>query len=325
MARIDGIYQRRCTTGSGCRGRIAVPSRQSVVGSNAASSKQNIKIKNSSPNLINKTPSLKVQKRLSKSARVLLACERLEMRRKSLESKKEKAFLEKVSSTAKKFKRKQMVPAVVATLLVGVSVYSLVDTWLLNSKIKDNLKTATAAIKSDDQNSRQSAEGQDEKKVSANSIDLYKVAADLPRVVKIDKIGARARVLQMGVNADGSMQAPINIYDAGWYTGSVKPGQLGATNIIAHANGPSMPGLFDNLDKLVVGDEVSVENGAGKIFKYQVVAKETVALDKVDMNKFIRPADGVNEGLNLMTCTGSWVQNSRTRDHRIIVYTKRIQ
>ena len=111
MARIDGIYQRRCTTGSGCRGRIAVPSRQSVVGSNAASSKQNIKIKNSSPNLINKTPSLKVQKRLSKSARVLLACERLEMRRKSLESKKEKAFLKKVSSTAKKFKRKQMVPA----------------------------------------------------------------------------------------------------------------------------------------------------------------------------------------------------------------------
>ena len=104
----------------------------------------------------------------------------------------------------------------------------------------------------------------------------------------------------------------------------MKPGQLGATNIIAHANGPSMLGLFDNLDKLVAGDEVSVENEAGEIFKYQMMAKKTVALDKVDMNKFIRPADGINERLNLMTCTGGWVQNSRTRDHRIIVYTKRI-
>lgn len=312
MGRIDGIYKQQRVAGNSPRGRILVPSRHT--GANRSNCSSNS----------NKVQSSKVQKRLSKSAKILLAYERLESRQKTIESKREKTLLNKVAFNAKKFKRKRLVSFAVTILLVGVSTYSLVDTWLLNSKIRDNMKTATAAIKSDDPDSRQAAEGQDEKKISADSIDSYKVAADLPRVVKIDKIKVRARVMQMGVNADGSMQSPINIYDAGWYTGSVKPGQLGATTIIAHANGPSSPGLFDNLGKLVAGDEINIESGAGKIFKYQVVAAETVALDKVDMNKFLRPVDGVGEGLNLMTCSGNWVQSSRTRDHRTIVYTKRV-
>ena len=160
--------------------------------------------------------------------------------------------------------------------------------------------------------------------MSDDAIAKYKVAADLPRVIAIEKLGVKARVLQMNVNSDGSMQSPINIFDAGWYTGSVKPGQPGASIIVGHASGTTLGGVFNKLETLNAGDTISVERGDGKILRYQVVKKQTVKLSDVDMNSFIRPADGVSEGLNLMTCAGEWIKNSQTRDRRVMVFTKRI-
>lgn len=212
-----------------------------------------------------------------------------------------------------------------AGLLAAAAVYAVVDTILLNQKIKHNQAETVAAVQSDDAESRQAAEGKEEKPVEVDVVAGYKVAPELPRVISIDKIGVRARALPMGVNRDGSMQAPINVFDAGWYTGSVKPGHKGAMAIVGHVSGPSQNGLFKNLHALKAGDIVSIENGAGTTFKYQVVTYETVKLEQVDMDKFLKPARGVAEGLNLMTCAGKWLKGSATFDSRTIVYTKRIQ
>jgi len=130
--------------------------------------------------------------------------------------------------------------------------------------------------------------------------------------------------LPMSVNTDGSMQSPVNIFDTGWYTGSVKPGQPGASIIIGHASGMTLGGIFNKLESLNVGDTVSVERGNGQMLRYQVVKKQIIKLSDVDMNSFMRPADGVSEGLNLMTCAGEWIKNSQTRDHRAMIFTKRI-
>ena len=117
---------------------------------------------------------------------------------------------------------------------------------------------------------------------------------------------------------------PVNIFDTGWYTGSVKPGQPGASIIIGHASGMTLGGIFNKLESLNVGDTVSVERGNGQMLRYQVVKKQIIKLSDVDMNSFMRPADGVSEGLNLMTCAGEWIKNSQTRDHRAMIFTKRI-
>jgi LPXTG-site transpeptidase (sortase) family protein len=171
---------------------------------------------------------------------------------------------------------------------------------------------------------RQQAEGREEVAVQPDTLAGYTVAPDAPRLLTIESIGVRARVLPMGVNPDNSLQAPINIYDSGWYDQSAKPGQPGAVLIDAHASGPTRQGLFAYLDTMKAGDRVQLEKGNGEVLTYEVVATEAVPLDAVDMSKVTKPYGDVTEGLNLITCTGQWLQAQRTYNQRAIVYTKRV-
>ncbi len=167
-------------------------------------------------------------------------------------------------------------------------------------------------------------EGSDENVVSESSINSYVVSADMPRVLKIDKLNVRARVLPMGVTSTSAIQAPINIFDSGWYTGSAKPGTPGVSFIDAHASGSTREGLFAYLDTLKAGDVITVERGDGTILKYAVRSLETQALADIKMTQVLSPKNGIKEGLTIMTCTGKWMADKDTYDHRVIVYTERI-
>lgn len=173
---------------------------------------------------------------------------------------------------------------------------------------------------------RQKSEGKDETKPTIDMLKNYKVAADHPRALYIDKLNVAARIMPMNLNPDNSIQAPINIYDSGWYTGSVKPGEPGAVFIDAHASGRTQEGLFGKLSTLTAGDAVSIERGDGKKYTYEVVHVETVSLANIDMKKALAPYQGVTKGLNLMTCAGDLIteSNMRTLDHRVVVYTQQI-
>lgn len=260
-----------------------------------------------------------IARRLTRSAKILYMLENIEVARPK-RGKRQSGALRKVK---KKIVTWQFFSRSMAIALTVFALYAVADTLILNQKVKKERSDTVAAAQSDDSNKRQAAEGKDEKDVSDDVIARYKVAPELPRIIHINAIGVKARVLQMGVNADGSMQAPINVFDTGWYTGSVRPGQKGASIIVGHVSGPTRHGIFEKLSQLKNGDSITIENGAGNVFNYQVVASETVKLENVDMNKFMRPANGVDEGLNLMTCAGKWIDSGSTMDHRLMVYAKR--
>ena len=325
------------------RGRVTIP-RRGLASNVVANTVSNVNAKNivdvvrpSAPAKVRPTQQSKVRptqqyakkpinharinKRLARSARLLVICKKsIANGCRDDKRKRTKRYLQNIlgSNFCKK------VPSFAASALLIISIYSFADSWLLNNRIKNAVNATPVAARSDNLDDRKNSEGKDETKVSDDAIAKYKVAADLPRVITIEKLGVKARVLQMSVNSDGSMQSPVNIFDAGWYTGSVKPGQLGASIIIGHASGTTLGGIFNKLESLNTGDTISVERGDGKILRYQVIKKQTVKLSDVDMNSFIRPADGVSEGLNLMTCAGEWIKNSQTRNNRVMIFTKRI-
>ncbi len=210
-----------------------------------------------------------------------------------------------------------------AAVLVVLSAYVSVDTWLTNRKVEAQYTTPSTQQATDQ--SHQEREGKDESELPAGSLASYQTAPDSPRAVYIDKLKVAARLQPMGVNADNSLQAPINIYDAGWYTGSAIPSQGGAVVIDGHASGPTREGLFAYLDTLVKGDRVTVETGNGKKYTYKVIAKETVDRTKVDMQKLMLPYGNIIQGANFITCSGDWQQNDQTFSKRTVVYTELVK
>ncbi len=223
-------------------------------------------------------------------------------------------------------KAKRVASRVLVAGLVAATGYISVDTYLTNQELKRRLEALPAVAASADATpeQRQQAEGMDETEPAGNAMANYAVAPDMPRYIKIKKINVYGRVRQMGLNPDGSMQAPINIFDAGWYNGSSRPGAKGASVIDAHASGPSRQGLFAYLNTLTNGDSIEIERGDGSVLNYEVVHKEVVGRRDVDMRKVMSTYSGVDEGLNLITCDGKWEKNDKTFSDRTIVYTKRV-
>lgn len=216
---------------------------------------------------------------------------------------------------------RQVPVTIMVFAILGATGYVSFSTWQTNNQVKSALRDSshlpsvlgtetTKKLKDEEQNN------------DANVIfSDYSVAADLPRVIYIDKINVVTKILPMNLDADGTLQSPGDASDAGWYTGSAKPGKDGVVLVDGHTSAVSdIKAIFDRLGELVIDDKIMIESGDGKKFTYQVVHTETVPLDDVDMPKALKPYGDAKQGLNLITCTGSWITQRQTLDHRLIVY-----
>ena len=121
-------------------------------------------------------------------------------------------------------------------------------------------------------------------------------------------------MLPMGVNDNGELGTPNNIFDVGWYTKSSKPGKGGTILIDGHNGGPHVQGVFKDLPALSAGDVITIERGDGTIFHYAVVENKAVSLS--DSNDYMAtamksPMSG-KESVTLISCAGEWSQAQRT-------------
>lgn len=155
----------------------------------------------------------------------------------------------------------------------------------------------------------------DEEKPDEDAVKEYTVAPDRPRYLTISKLGiTNARVLAMGVNAEGELDTPRNIFDVGWYEGSGKPGLGGSMVIDGHNGGPHVHGVFKNLPDLSYGDIIQIERGDGLVFKYEVVENVSVSLDESNayMSTAMKSPEVGKESVTLISCTGEWSQSKQT-------------
>jgi LPXTG-site transpeptidase (sortase) family protein len=159
---------------------------------------------------------------------------------------------------------------------------------------------------------------------SEDDINDYQVAADMPRFITIDSLGVKARVKSLGAKANGQITSPSNVHDAGWYNGSAKPGTPGAALLDGHVSSWTTNGVFYNLKKLTSGDAVSIERGDGSKLTYRVIKTEIANTEALNMANVLKPAPGVKEGLNLITCTGKVKPGTSEFEQRLVVYTERV-
>jgi LPXTG-site transpeptidase (sortase) family protein len=161
-------------------------------------------------------------------------------------------------------------------------------------------------------------------KPSNRSFSQYTVAPDLPRYLKIPKLGAYARVLQVGLTKNRALGTPNNVYDAAWYTGSAKPGQAGATLIDGHVSSWTAHGVFYGLKTLKAGDAIQIVRGDGAVLNYQVVKTQVYSADNVDMQAAVTPVTVGKFGLNLITCTGQVKPGTSEFNERVIVFAQQV-
>lgn len=206
----------------------------------------------------------------------------------------------------------KVVVGALAVCLVALSVYVSFDALWVNQQAR-----------AESQQTHNSGQGEapriDETPLPPNVIDTYKVAPNLPRIIRIDSINVTARVLRLGVTADNSVDTPKNSNDAGWYEGSAKPGEAGAMIVNGHYSGLTQPGVFHKLEKLKAGALITIEKGDGTVLKFAVKKVEKMPANKVPMDQLLVSPDPKAQSLNLITCSGTFDAKNETYDQRVVV------
>ena len=141
-----------------------------------------------------------------------------------------------------------------------------------------------------------------------------------PIKLKIGTIDVDAPINPVGTTTAGDMDIDENPEQLAWYKLGPKPGEEGSAVIAGHygwKNG--VPSVFNDLNKLVVGDEVTAygEDGREKVFVVTRIALYTPDQDATDI---FRSDDGKSH-LNLITCQGSWNTTEQTYSERLVIFT----
>jgi LPXTG-site transpeptidase (sortase) family protein len=205
-----------------------------------------------------------------------------------------------------------------AFIVFGIGIATSVQSILTNKTASEQVRVLSASSNSADNEGSSGAPSEEEPK--GDYVGTYKVAPSLPRLLTISTIGVKARVLQVGVDANNRLGTPKNIFDTAWYGASSKPGEMGAVLIDGHYSGPNTKGVFSKLNRLKVGDEIGLERGDNKVFTYAVIKTETIPEASVDMSKLLVSASTTMPGLNLITCGGDYDTRSNTFSDRTVVY-----
>jgi hypothetical protein len=142
-----------------------------------------------------------------------------------------------------------------------------------------------------------------------------------PTHLTVPAIGVSSDLLQLGLNADNTLQVPPLSKDstAGWYRGSRSPGQLGPAVLLGHVDSAEYgAGVFFKLGALRPGDLATVTR-----------ADHTTATFKVDRvasypkNQFppLEVCGSTNDPeLRLITCGGAFDSAARSYLNNIVVY-----
>ncbi|MFF3313511.1 class F sortase [Streptomyces sp. NPDC002952] len=137
-----------------------------------------------------------------------------------------------------------------------------------------------------------------------------------PAVISIPRIGLRTRIEKVTRAADGSIALPKDADHAGWYTGSVTPGERGNAITVGHVDSQQGPAAFYGLGALRKGFPLTVTRSDGSTAHFTVTGIEVWAKNAFPSERVYGPT--TTAMLTLITCTG-WDSTRHTyRDNLVI-------
>lgn len=142
---------------------------------------------------------------------------------------------------------------------------------------------------------------------------------ELPRQLRIPGLGVDALVKHVGITQEGKMATPGNFTDVGWYKYGTVPGFLGSAVVDGHVdNALGLDGVFKHLGDLKAGDDIYIDTASSTPLHFIVEEVVSYPAREVPLERLFGAKDSAR--LNLITCTGDWVQSDKEYDRRLVVY-----
>jgi LPXTG-site transpeptidase (sortase) family protein len=151
------------------------------------------------------------------------------------------------------------------------------------------------------------------------------LARSAPVSVRIPGIGVNAPMMELGKNADGTVQVPpLDAHNlTGWYRYGPAPGQRGPAVILGHVDSLTGISVFYYLKDLHAGDRVYVTLADGKVATFAVDGVQKVAKDAFPTASIYGQAG--YPSLRLITCGGPFDKATGHYVDNIIVYAHLIK
>ncbi|QRP44317.1 class F sortase [Amycolatopsis sp. FDAARGOS 1241] len=142
----------------------------------------------------------------------------------------------------------------------------------------------------------------------------------VPVSLDVPSIDAHSSLVPLGLNPDKTVQVPpvTEPLQAGWYSNSPTPGQVGPAVVLGHIDGNHQKGIFWRLHEVKKGDQVVIGRQDG--------SKATFTVTKVDqIAKKSFPTEAVygnttDPQIRLITCGGAFDAAAHSYLDNIIVY-----
>lgn len=139
-----------------------------------------------------------------------------------------------------------------------------------------------------------------------------------PTRVTLPGLGVSAPIIDLRLKADRRMEVPGNGTDAGWFTSSPTPGELGPAVIAAHVTHRSKPAVFFELGGMRKGDRIKVAREDGTTATFAVTRVGQYPKKDFPSEQVYGSVD--HAALRLITCGG--VLDGETGSHvdNVVVY-----
>jgi sortase (surface protein transpeptidase) len=125
-----------------------------------------------------------------------------------------------------------------------------------------------------------------------------------PVRIRIPQLGVDSKLVNLGLNSDGTVQVPKSTAVAGWYDKGVRPGAAGPAVILGHVDSKSRPGIFIKLSQVKIGTLVRIDRADGSFAMFRISKLEKVP--KVDFPTDLVYAPTLDPTLRLVTCGGKF-------------------
>jgi LPXTG-site transpeptidase (sortase) family protein len=141
-----------------------------------------------------------------------------------------------------------------------------------------------------------------------------------PVLLTIPAIGVRSKLVDLGLNSNGTLQVPASTAVAGWYSGSPPPGEVGAAVIVGHVDSRAGLGVFFWLRTLRPGDRVYISRSDGTMVVYTVTSIRTYAKDQFPTVAVYGPVPDAE--LRLITCGGTFDRSLDSYLNNVVVFAQ---